>query len=192
MSKFIDLTGKQFSSLTVICKAENNRQGNICWLCRCECGVEKVISGNHLARKIYPVKSCGCQARKIGSRNSLWKGCGEISGNWWYNHILRERNPKKRAKIPVDITVEYAWELFLKQNRKCALSGLELQIGTAKSTTCTASIDRIDSGLGYVKENIQWVHKHINFMKRTYSQEYFIQMCKLVSVNCAGGACTIV
>jgi hypothetical protein len=45
----------------------------------------------------------------------------------------------------------------------------------------TASIDRIDSSKGYEEGNIQWVHKHVNFMKRTYSQDYFIDMCKKIA-----------
>jgi hypothetical protein len=70
----------------------------------------------------------------------------------------------------------------------CSLSGQPLTIGMNRYNT--ASIDRIDSSKGYIEGNIQWVHKDINFMKRTYSQEYFVQMCKLVSNN-VGGACEI-
>lgn len=29
--------------------------------------------------------------------------------------------------------------------------------------------------------NVQWVHRNINIMKNSFSQEYFIQMCNLVS-----------
>jgi len=46
-----------------------------------------------------------------------------------------------------------------------------------------ASLDRIDSSIGYVNDNVQWVHKDINMMKRIYTQEYFIYLCKLVSEN---------
>lgn len=45
----------------------------------------------------------------------------------------------------------------------------------------TASLDRIDSSKPYIIDNIQWVHKDINFMKRTYSHDYFIKLCKLVA-----------
>jgi hypothetical protein len=117
---------------------------------------------------------------KKGSRHSQWNGAGEISGNWWYNHVLRERNQKVRQRIPVNVSVGEAWDLFLKQDKKCALSGLPLTISGA-SRYNTASVDRIDSSRGYELDNIQWVHKDINFMKRTYSQDYFIGMCKMVS-----------
>ena len=182
MPKLKDLTGKKFHSLLVLERAGANRQGSSTWLCECDCGKTKVLSSDHLTRKKNPVKSCGCQAVKTGPRHSQWKGCGEISGNWFYNHVLRERKQGARTRVPVDLTVEQAWDLFLEQDRKCALSGLPLTISSVHAYN-DASIDRIDSSKGYVLENVQWVHKHINFMKRTYSQDYFIEMCKKVARN---------
>lgn len=126
------------------------------------------------------MKSCGCNQIKKGFEHSQWNGYGEISGGWWANHVLRERSQNARTKVPVTVTIKEAWDLFLKQNKKCALSGLSLTIsGTSKYNT--ASIDRIDSSRGYEPNNIQWVHKDINFMKRTYSQFYFVDMCRLVA-----------
>ncbi len=55
----------------------------------------------------------------------------------------------------------------------------------------SASLDRIDSSLGYIEENVQWVHKDVNMMKRIYDNNYFIKMCKLIAENCAGNACEI-
>jgi hypothetical protein len=57
MGKFIDLTGMKFGRLTVIERAEN-RGKKPCWLCKCECGNEKVIMGIHL--KSGATTSCGC------------------------------------------------------------------------------------------------------------------------------------
>jgi len=180
MAKLKNLAGKKFHFLEVIKRAGSNRQGGSTWLCRCECGKEKIYSSDHITRKKSPVKSCGCRATLTGPRNPLWKGAGEISGNWFYTHVLRERKQSKRTKIEVDLTVEEAWELFLKQDRKCALSGVALTIADTAIYN-DASIDRIDSSKGYTINNIQWVHKHINFMKRTYSQSYFIEMCRKVA-----------
>ena len=49
------------------------------------------------------------------------------------------------------------------------------------------SLDRIDSNNGYVEGNVQWVHKDVNMMKKDYNQEYFINICKLIT----NGACEI-
>jgi len=43
------------------------------------------------------------------------------------------------------------------------------------------SLDRIDNNKGYIKRNIQLVHKDVNFMKYVHVQKYFIKMCKLVA-----------
>lgn len=166
--------------LSILGESSKNRQGNITWLCICDCGNRKTFSGDHLTRKKYPVKSCGCNQVKKGLNHSQWKGHGDISGDWWYSHVLRERKQNVRARVPVTVTIEQAWELFLQQEQKCALTGLSLTISSTSKYN-TASVDRIDSSRGYELDNIQWVHKDINFMKRTYSQNYFIEMCRLVS-----------
>lgn len=177
-----DLTGQKFHLLTVIKRAGANRQGSSTWLCKCDCGNEITASSDHLTRKKDPIKGCGCKRYMKGNEKPQWNGAGEISGGWWYNRVSRERDQKRRTKVPATVTIEFAWDLFLKQNRKCALSGVDLVISTTHHYN-TASIDRIDSSKGYEEDNIQWVHKHINFMKRTYSQEYFIEMCKKVAEN---------
>jgi hypothetical protein len=180
MSKLNDLTGKTFNYLTVIKRASSNRQKCSTWYCKCECGNMVVYSSDHLTRKKSPVKSCGCKKVKKGINHAQWNGYEGISGDWWYSHVTRERKQNERTRVPVNITKEYAWDLFIKQNKKCALSGIDIKIDSTGIYN-TASIDRIDSSKGYEVGNIQWVHKHINFMKRTYTQEYFIEMCSLVA-----------
>ena len=174
------LEGKTFELLTVIRLAGSNRKRERLWECLCKCGVVCTYSTDHLTRKKRPVKSCGCIRFYKGNQHKDWKGEGEISGGWWRTHVLRERTQTNRPRVDVDITIESAWQLFLKQDKKCALSGIPLQFSN-KGAENTASLDRIDSSLGYTLTNVQWVHKHINFMKRTYSQEYFINMCKKIA-----------
>jgi len=79
-----------------------------------------------------------------------------------------------------ELSEEYIWQLYLSQDKKCSLT--DKSIGWSKEGPIhTASIDRIDSSEGYIIGNVQLVHKDINFMKQQYSQEYFIEMCKLVA-----------
>jgi hypothetical protein len=88
-----------------------------------------------------------------------------------------------RRKIEFSISPEYIWNLFLEQNRKCALSGefISFHICGNKSTTQTASLDRIDSSKGYIEGNVQWLHKSVNKMKWDLEQDFFIKMCKKVA-----------
>lgn len=183
MPKLKDLTGLKFNNLTVLYRAGSNRSKGSTWFCKCDCGNTKVLSSDHLTRKKSPVKSCGCLKKSLkGKDHHQWNGYEDISGNWWYNHVLRERKQNYRKKVPVTVTIKEAWDLFVKQNKKCALSGISIKIDSSHKYN-TASIDRIDSSRGYEIDNIQWVHKHINFMKRTYSQKYFIEMCKKIADN---------
>ncbi len=56
--KHEDLTGKKFGRLTVIKRVENDKYNHILYLCKCDCGKEKIIKGVSL--KNGNTKSCGC------------------------------------------------------------------------------------------------------------------------------------
>lgn len=52
-----DLTGQVFGKLTVL-RQSYNRGRRVYWTCRCECGLEKDVAGNHLTEGA--TVSCGC------------------------------------------------------------------------------------------------------------------------------------
>jgi len=60
---FVDRIGQVFGRLTIIDRAEN-KNGNVHWVCACECGTVKIIRSGCLTHS--GVKSCGClrQERK--------------------------------------------------------------------------------------------------------------------------------
>lgn len=176
-----DLINKRFGSLVVKTLTQERRDGSVIWLCQCDCGNTCTVNTRHLNRKDHNVRSCGCQMHKKGSKHAQWTGVGEISGAWFCAHITRENSQTARTRVSVTVTKEQLWDLFLKQNRKCALSGLDLTIGSHRINN--ASVDRIDSTKGYDIDNIQFVHKDINMMKRWYNQDYFINICKLIAEN---------
>lgn len=175
------LKGKKFGMLTVIkfvgMKPFGDRRAAF-FLCQCECGNKKEMAGTCITRRNSPIKSCGCLyfARKR-EKNGNWTGCGELSGT--YLHILK-RNARIR-NIKFKVSKEYLWNLFLKQNKKCALSGINLVMNVgSKVKGQTASLDRIDSSKAYIKGNLQWIHKDINLMKMNLNQDRFIQLCSLI------------
>ena len=167
----IDLTNKVFGKLTVI-SLDNISYDGYTWVCNCECGVQtKVLAGNLLDKNV-PIRSCGCSRVLV---NSDWK----IIPPYQWNTI---KTHAKNRGLPFTITKEYAEDLFLKQNKCCNLSGKELKFGRAKiRTETTASLDRIDSDIGYIDGNVQWVHKIVNIAKHTSKNWDFIEMCKLVA-----------
>lgn len=106
---------------------------------------------------------------------------GEIHKSYIY--ILKTRAYNKQLKF--NLTGDYLWKLFLSQNKKCALSGIDIKFpktwGPKSKTEMTASLDRIDSSKGYLKGNVQWLHKNINVMKMDMSDTQFITLCRMVA-----------
>lgn len=120
---------------------------------------------------------------KEGRPNKTTKKFGDIHQSYIY--LLKNR--AKIKNLEFNLTGEYLWRLFLKQNKKCALSGMELKFpkawGVKSKTSITASLDRIDSSNGYVIGNVQWVHKTINTIKMDLSDSEFIKLCQMVAKN---------
>jgi len=108
---------------------------------------------------------------------------GQITKSCWY----RIYQSARRRHLTVSIDRQYIWRLFQKQKGLCALTGVKLQFAALESNehkhTQTASLDRIDSTKGYIKGNVQWVHKNIQSMKMDMSQTEFIAWCNKVSQN---------
>lgn len=176
-----NIKDKKFNKLTVIALSDQSlKNGTRIWKCECECGNIKFVPTHKL--KSGGIKSCGkCGRRK---RNPEDYSHEEITIGFW-NSIKYNAT---RRKLDFDITMEYVWNLFISQERKCALTKIELKMPSTiykdrVATNNCASLDRIDSSKGYVEGNVQWVHKWINIMKQDFTQEEFIYFCKKVSEN---------
>lgn len=182
-SNFKNLLNMKFGRLKVI-KLSNKKSANrsCIWECKCSCGkITNVITYSLLSKR---TRSCGCLRNKAAhNRNYL----GQITGTIWSNIL---RGARQRG-IKFFLTREEAWELFIKQKKRCALTNQRLrfrryvkkQNGKDIYSTGTASLDRINSKLPYQKDNVQWVHKDINWLKNKFSQDKFINMCRLVYTN---------
>lgn len=164
-----DLVGQKFGKLLVT--SRNGR--NVTCLCDC---------GNVFEKNVYDLKRPGirmcatCRSEFISKTN--WKGYEEISGDIWW----RLESGAKRRNLRFEVSIQDIWDLYLKQNRRCALSGVDIHFARARNKEeITASLDRIDSSKGYINGNIQWIHKDLNKMKLDFSEEEFIRWCKLVS-----------
>ena len=175
---YIDCIGRRFHSLTVERfvgfkrRSDGRNRGE--WECRCNCGnlicvtMQNLQNGNS--------RACGCT--KQGKLNKRWKGCGDMGLSVWHQFVkgATVRN------LPFELTIQWGWELYEKQQGKCALSGVPIGFGTERRRN-TASLDRIDSTRGYTTDNVQWVHKDINIMKRDLPNDTFITLCKSVAIR---------
>jgi hypothetical protein len=176
-----NIVGKKFGFLEVIEDSGKRRKpsGGVLWRVKCICGNERLMPKGSLERN----KSCGCKKADSQSkslRKSLNRGgYEEIYATHW-NGLKKEA---KKRRLDFGISAKYVWELFLKQNRACSITGVPLTFcSRCDSYDGTASLDRIDSTKGYVEGNVQWVHKNINMMKQQYSTELFFDWCKKVVI----------
>lgn len=172
ISKVHNLKGK-FRSWTVLKKTTNRA-----YLCECDCGNQQVIDGwNLLKHKSKQCRKC-CGEQNRGKNSVHWKGHGNINGYVW-GKVKREA---ANRNLPFKITIKYAWDLFKKQQGRCALTGWPLRFKAHhQDQPATASLDRIDSKRGYVKGNVQWVHKDVNLMKVDFAQKRFLEVCAAVA-----------
>lgn len=141
------------------------------WLCTCKCGNSIYVQTHHL--KQGRTRSCGCRRHLSGSDSPRWKGHKEISSSY----VTSLKHGAIRREIVFDITIQYMWDVYTKQQGRCSISGVELSFPDC------ASLDRIDSMHGYITDNVQWLHPRVNQMKWDNNQEEFIEWCKIIAEN---------
>jgi hypothetical protein len=182
VSKYLDLfkQGQQVGDWTVQGSVIMNQYAKV--PCKCKCGKESLVDAYTLTKgKSRCCKQCSLP--RITTNNSQWRGYEEIPQSWFSRY-------ERGSKISFDIKIEDVWDTYIKQDKKCILTGMLIGFSNDyvrgkrhNGAKCTASIDRIDSKKGYSVDNIQLVHKDINIMKNAFDQAYFIQMCKAVANN---------
>jgi hypothetical protein len=93
------------------------------------------------------------------------------------------RNISKRDK-EINITIEDLKEQWELQKGICVFTGINLIISSYsninKNPIYSASVDRIDNNKGYVKGNIRWVSRAINFMKNAMTDDMVWELINII------------
>jgi hypothetical protein len=92
------------------------------------------------------------------------------------NYFKAVNGGAKKRGFDVEITESDLIIQLIRQNGICTLSGRRISL-----LDSSASLDRVDSGIGYTKNNIQWIYKPLNTMKMDLPQSEFIQLCKEIA-----------
>lgn len=142
-------------------------------LCQCECGNINKVSCYTLLKGTS--KGCKlCTQSRPKELNPAWKGHGKVPGK----KLSRIIKGAKNRNIIVSVDIKFLSELYEKQNGLCYYTNLPINFDDG-----SASLERIDSKIGYKESNVVWVHKNVNIMKRDLSYEEFYNVCKLVVEN---------
>lgn len=179
--KYIPIIGEEYSDWTVISDKVFKKNSNRAtyWKVRCKCGYESLVLANHLVHdRAHSCRAC--------SKITKYKDTFTLS----YMKKIKVR--ADNIGVEYNLNNDYMYNLLIKQDNKCALSGLNIIFRESWQGPYeqTASLDRIDNTKGYIKGNVQWVHKDINFMKGSLDQDRFIELCSMINNNCGSSKCS--
>lgn len=96
---------------------------------------------------------------------------------------------RKRLNKECSITLEHLLSLWEQQGGICRLTGRDMDLGGTiigkGYNPFRASIDRIDSSLGYIEGNVHLICAWANIAKHVLSCDDFVIWCKsVVTTNC--------
>lgn len=158
MPPFIDLTGKRFGRLIVIQQAERSKTSQIQWLCKCDCGNNRIYTTSSLNLR---TKSCGCLHAEHIKHPPQHKTHGLYKSpehGVWLNMLSRCYN-KKVACYPRyggrGISVCRQWRQF---------SSFYSDMGPRPSSKHT--LERKDNAGNYEPDNCKWATLHEQSVNR--------------------------
>lgn len=85
---------------------------------------------------------------------------------------------KKFSKEEPSVSDMELYQLFLKQNRCCALTGAPLVL--EKGHPLCLSLDQKDPSKGYTLDNVQWLAWCVNRAKGDLTLDHFYEMCETI------------
>lgn len=155
--KRVDHSGKRFGRWSVLEFKKKAKSGRSMWLCRCDCGTEKIVAIDHVLNGAS--FSCGCWCAELNKNRNRTHGESKSRGNSgskeynaWRAIISRCTNQgctnyKNYGARGITVCNEWrhSFEAFLRD------------IGRAPAERY--SIDRIDVNGNYEPGNVRWATK---------------------------------
>ena len=148
----LDLTGKKYGRLYVVKRVGTSKDGQKTYLCRCDCGNEKVVKSGNL--KSGKTKSCGCfnseRIRLANKQKAKHGGCGTRLYGIWID---------MRARCNVEKSIN--WHLYGGRGIKVCEEwqkdfSLFRDWALANGYEEGLQLDRVNNDGNYEPENCKW------------------------------------
>ena len=114
--------------------------------------------------------------------------------NSWLIRALSRVNSKNKHRFEIKkMSKEHIYQIALRSNGRCAITGLPFTFeemgNTGNKNPCCASIDRIDSRLGYSLDNCRFVLLSVNIAMANWGEDIFWAIAEAaVARRLRGGA----
>lgn len=173
-----DYKDQKHNRLTFIKPVDQYQHAKRLWEVQCDCGVIKILPPADVVRGA--VKSCGClnsETRKaLGKKNRKHDPKISSAKNVWHKtyHDCDFDLFLKLSQMPCYYCGRLPDKSFNvgNQRKKLKLSVSELQL--KEGNFVYNGLDRIDSSLGHVPDNVVPCCAFCNYMKLDYTQQEFI------------------
>lgn len=148
------------------------------------------------AEKYYCSLTCSMvNSNRVSPRKGNPENWGDKKATKKLDSLSPFRWYMRRAQNKVDkygetnLSAQYLNDLWIFQKGICPLSGqnLKLPAGTGgwikdnKLSPYSASMDRIDNSLGYIKGNVRFIAVMANYARNTFTDEEVIEFGKAIA-----------
>lgn len=167
MSKFIDMEGQKYNRWTVL-RFDSIRDNTAFWLCKCECGTIRVVSGVSLRNN--DSKSCGCILKDTCTKKI--NGLSKTRINRIYHNIKYRCNNSSSPsyKNYGGRGIKICDEWLDKHNGFLNFYNWSINNGYKEDLT----IDRIDVNGNYEPSNCRWIPLTEQFYNKTDNVFYIV------------------
>ena len=161
--------GTKFNRLTIIKLNHKDNRWRRHYLCKCDCGNEKVVQGSLMVSG--NTKSCGCLVKEMGQSKRISKNHSEITAI-----ILGYKRHAKDRDIKFMLTREDVINIIFNKCHYCGsdLSNNKITKNSINGGLHYNGIDRIDSHKDYTIDNVVPCCKICNLAKRDKSRDIFL------------------
>lgn len=114
-----DLIGQRFGRLIVIKREGKDKHNRATWLCKCDCGNEKVVNSNNLRNG--STTSCGCLKREMAIKDLTGMKFNRLT-------VIKEYGRDKSGNV--------TWLCKCDCGNECTVIGTNLLKGSSMSCGC--------------------------------------------------------